>query len=289
VPTEYGVDEPCIWGQGVSQNKAHFASLLTLIKAFIDSGTEPEGTLYIVANNEGRSSHECSRALINELDPKPDYGVILIGGGNRLSVANRGRVDALIHVRGEVTHSSNPEGGLNAIDGALEILNRIQNMKFTKKHPQLGGQHAIPYQLIFDPVAPNTLPCYARIKIDRRLLPGDDPDEAVDDIRKAIGEMSPYEVEVVKDVTMLPSVVDEESPIVEHMQKVINIIDGKSAELVYGKGAYDAGGPTSMGIPTIMYGRPVYNNSVMGDDFVGIKGVKEEGIILGRLALSLLS
>ena len=289
VPTEYGVNEPCAWGQGASQNKAHFTSMITLLKAFIDSGDEPEGVLYFVANNEGRSSHECSTALIPELNPKPDYGVILIGGNNRLSVANRGRVDVLVHVEGKVTHSSNPESGLNAIEGAVEVLNRIKQMKFTKTHPQLGGQHAIPYQLTFDPVAPHTLPCYARIKVDRRLLPGDSPDEAVEEVRKAIGDMSPYKVRVEGDVVMLPSVVEEDSPIVQSIQKAIRSIDGKDAELMYGKGAYDAGGPTSLGVPTVMYGRPLCNSSVMGDDYVSLRGVKEEALILGWMIKDILS
>ncbi len=288
VPVEHGIDEPCAFGQGASQNKSHFTSMFTLLKAFNEAGVELKGTLYFAANNEGRSSHKCSWSMIPHLDPKPDYGIILIGGGNKLSVANRGRVDVLIHIEGKETHSSNPEGGLNAIDGAVEVLNRIKTIKFTKTHSKLGGQHAVPYQLIFDPIAPHTLPNYARIKIDRRLLPGDDEDEAVEEIRKAIGDMSPYVVGVEKDVVMLPSVVDEGSEIVKGFQKAICSIDGKGAELVYGKGAFDAGGPTSIGIPTVMYGRPKKGPTLMGDDFVSLKGVEEEAIIVGKLIMDML-
>jgi len=288
IPDESGIDEPCAFGQGASQNKSHFASMLTLLKAFNEAGTELEGTLWFAANNEGRSSHECSTALIPRLDPKPDYGLILIGGRNRLSVANRGRVDVIVNVRGRVTHSSSPENGLNAIDGANEVLNRIKGMEFTKTHPRLGGQHAIPYQIVYDPVAPHTLPDHARIKIDRRLLPGDDIDEAVNEIREAVGDMSPYEATVERDVAMLPSVVDPESGIVRGLQQAIRSLDGVETELAYGKGAYDAGGPTSMGVPTVMYGRPDGGTSLMGDDFVTLRGVEEETRILGRLIVDML-
>ena len=288
IPMEYGINEPCAFGQGASQNKSHFTSMLTLLKAFNDAGIELKGTLYFATNNEGRSSHECSWSMIPHLDPKPDYGIILIGGGNRISVANRGRADILIHIKGKEAHSSRPEKGLSAIDGAVEVLNRIKAMKFTKTHPKLGGQHAIPYQVIFDPVAPHTLPNYARIKIDRRLLPGDDEDEAVEEIKKAIGDMNPYVVEVVKDTVMLPSVVDEGSEIVEGLQKAISSIDGTRAQLIYGKGSYDAGGPTSKGIPTVMFGRPKVGTSLMGDDFVSLKGVEEEARIIGRLIIDML-
>ena len=122
IPYERGINEPCAFGQGASQNKAHFAAILTLLKSFVESGVQLKGTLYFAVNNEGRSSHECSQAMILRLDPKPKFGIILIGGGNRISVANRGRVDVLIHISGKVTHSSAPEMGLNAIDGAVEVL-----------------------------------------------------------------------------------------------------------------------------------------------------------------------
>ena len=226
--------------------------------------------------------------MIPNLNPKPNFGLILIGGWNRLSIANRGRVDVLIHIRGKAAHSSSPEEGLNVIDGAVEALSRIRKMKLTKTHPKLGGQHAIPYQLIFDPIAPHTLPNYARIKIDRRLLPGDDVDKAVEEIRQAIGDLSPFKIEVLKDVVMLPSVVEPESRIVKSLQKAIGSLDGKEAELVYGKGAYDAGGPTSIDIPTIMWGRPKCGSNIMGDDFVSLKGVEEEAVILGRLIIDML-
>jgi acetylornithine deacetylase/succinyl-diaminopimelate desuccinylase-like protein len=288
IPRDDGVEEPCAYGQGASQNKAHFAAMLTLLKAFVDAGVELKGTLYFAANNEGRSSHECSWSMIPELDPKPECGLILTGGGNRISVANRGRIDVILHIRGEITHSSNPEGGLNAIDGAVEALNLINEMVFTKTHPKLGGQHAIPYQLIFDPVAPHTLPNYARIKIDRRLLPGDDIVEAVEEIREAVGDLDPWEVDVKGDVYMLPSEVDPNSKIVRSLKESIKSLDGRKAELIYGKGAYDAGGPTSMGIPTVMWGRPTVGTSLMGDDYASLKGVEEEAIILGRMITKML-
>lgn len=288
IPLEYGIKEPCAFGQGAEQNKAHFAAMLTLLKAFVDAGVELRGTFYWGVNNEGRSSHECSFSMIPRLDPKPKFGLILIGGGNKISVGNRGRVDVLIHIKGKVAHSSRPEEGLNAIEGAVEVLNRIKKMRLMKVHPKLGGQHAIPYQLIFDPLAPHTIPGYARIKIDRRLLPGDDVDEAVEEIRRAIGDMSPFEVTVEKDVVMLPCLVDPESEVVRALQRAIASIDGKEADLVYGRGSFDAGGPTSLGIPTIMWGRPDHGTDLMGDDFVTLRGVEEEARIIGRMVTDML-
>ena len=250
IPIEYGVAEPCIFGQGAG-HQGHMTAMLTLLKALVEADVKLKGTLFFAVNNEGRSSHECSWAMIPKLDPKPKFAFLLTGGGNQISIGNRGRADVLVHIKGKATHSSQPEMGLNTIDGAVEVLNRVKRMTFKKTHPKLGGQHCIPYQLIFDPIAPHTIPEYARIKLDRRLLPGDDVDEAVEEIRKAIGDISQFEVIVEKDVVMLPRITDPQSGIVRDLQKAISSVDGKEAEEIYAKGTYDHGGPASLGIPTV--------------------------------------
>jgi acetylornithine deacetylase/succinyl-diaminopimelate desuccinylase-like protein len=100
--------------------------------------------------------------------------------------------------------------------------------------------------------------------------------------------MSPWEVRVEKDVVMLPSEVAPESDIVEGLQRAIRSMGGEDAELRYGKGAFDAGGPTSMGIPTVMWGRPITSKDMMGDDYVSLRGVEEEAKILGRMIIDML-
>jgi acetylornithine deacetylase/succinyl-diaminopimelate desuccinylase-like protein len=87
---------------------------------------------------------------------------------------------------------------------------------------------------------------------------------------------------------MLPSVVDTESEIVKGLQRAIRSLDGVEADPIYGRGAYDAGGPTSMGVPTVMWGRPDGGTNLMGDDFVTLRGVEEETKILGRLIVDML-
>ncbi len=62
------------------------------------------------------------------------------------------------------------------------------------------------------PPVPHTLPERATIRIDRRLLPGDDIDAAVAEVRAAIGDLLPYEVRVTRGVHMLPALVDPATP-----------------------------------------------------------------------------
>jgi acetylornithine deacetylase/succinyl-diaminopimelate desuccinylase-like protein len=222
---------------------------------------------------------------LRALDPKPEFGIILIGTGFDISLGNRGRVDVNVEVRGKATHSSAPEAGLSAIDGANELLNRLRRLALTKEHPLLGGQHAIPYQVRYEPLAPHTLPERAFIRIDRRLLPGDDVDEAAAQIREAIGDLTPYEVTVERGVFMLPALVDPETPGVRALQTAHTAVRGEPARTVHGRGAFDAGGPCAAGVPTVMYG---VSGGVwmLGDDFVPLNGVEDEAKVLAHLIIS---
>ena len=284
----YGCPEPAVFGQGVSQNKAHQAVMLAVLKMLVESGSRLDGTLYWAVNNEGRSSHACSEAIISALDPKPSFGIIQIGTGLKLSLGNRGRVDVNVHVKGRAAHSSTPEEGLSAIDGANEVINRLRRLAWPDRHPMLGGRHALVYKMRFEPVAPHTLPAEAFLTVDRRLLPDDDPEVATEEVRRAIGDMSPYEVSVETGVLMWPALVDPDLDWVTALKSSHRSVTGSEVETVYGHGTFDAGGPCRLGVPTVMYGA-TGGIWPTGADFVPISAAVAEAEVLAELILAQLA
>jgi acetylornithine deacetylase/succinyl-diaminopimelate desuccinylase-like protein len=285
--TAWGYDEPCVFGQGVTQNKAHHAVMLAVLKLLHEHQISLSGTLYGAVNNEGRSSHACSEAILAALDSKPEFAILLIGTGLRLSLGNRGRVDVNVEVRGKATHSSAPHLGLSAIEGAHEVLTRLKQVPLAGSHALLGGRQALVYQMVFAPLAPHTLPEVARLRIDRRLLPGDDPEQAVADVRATIGDLSPYQVRVERGSYMLPALVDTQHPGVLALQEAHRHIRGVELETYYGQGSFDAGGPCAAGVPAVMYGVGG-GASVLAEDFVPLSHVIDEARVLTHTILSLL-
>lgn len=284
----YGVDEPCVFGQGVSQNKAHQAVMLAVLKLLVESGVELSGRLYWAVNNEGRSSHACSTAIIQALDRQPYFSIVQISTAGRISLGNRGRVDVNVHVRGKVAHSSSPEQGLSAIEAVAEVVQRLKTLHWPDEHPLLGGRHAIVYKVRFEPLAPHTLPSDAYLAIDRRLLPGDDPAIATSQVRAAIGNLAPYHVTVEEGVAMLPALVDDAEPGYLALQAAHAAVTGSAATTAYGQGSFDAGGPCSLGIPTVMFGAGG-GVGLTGVDFVPIAVVEREARVLATLILNELS
>jgi len=288
VPKDSKYGEPCAFGQGASQNRAHMAAMLAVLKLLVDRKISLSGTLYFAINNEGRSSHHCTNAILSILDPKPKHAILAIGTEMRISVGNRGRIDIYVHIKGKATHSSNPACGLSAIDGAYQVMKRLEALNPDRSHPLLGRQQLIVYQIVYDPVAPHTLPATAKLTLDRRLLPGEDIDTAVTEVRDALGTMTPYEITVDRGVHMLPSLTPENSEIVHRLREASHQVVGKESEVYYSGSTFDAGGLTSVGIPTVMFGASSGSEDILGDDYVCIREVIEEAKILGHVIMSML-
>jgi acetylornithine deacetylase/succinyl-diaminopimelate desuccinylase-like protein len=285
---QFGRDEPAVFGQGVSQNKAHQAVMLAVLKLLRDAGISLRGRLYWAVNNEGRSSHACSEAIIATLDQQPSFGILQMGTDLDISLGNRGRVDVAVHLRGKVSHSSRPDLGLSAIDGTSLVAERLRRLSWPDRHPLLGGRHAIIYKVRYEPLAPHTLPSDAYITVDRRLLPGDDPDAAAAEVRAVLDDLAPYEVTAERDVFMLPALVEADNPWVGALQAANRAVRGREAATHYGQGTFDAGGPCALGIPTVMYGASggVWPTGV---DFVTISDVETEARVLAELIVDQLA
>jgi acetylornithine deacetylase/succinyl-diaminopimelate desuccinylase-like protein len=276
-----GATAPAAYGQGASQNKAHMAVVLAVLKLLLESGTDLAGTLYVSVNNEGRSSHACTEAILSTLDPRPRHAILAIGTGMRITAGNRGRVDIHVRVRGKACHSSDPAAGLSAIEGVHEVMARLRRLKLDASHPLLGPQALVPYQVTYEPLAPHTLPGSALMKLDRRLLPGEDVDAAVSEVRAVLADMKPWAVEVQGDVFMHPALVEETAPVVQALRAAGQRVLDRMPPVIYPRYCFDAGGLTAAGIPAVMFGASGGSGDIVyGDDWVSLDDVVREAKIL---------
>jgi len=270
----YGFDEDCVFGRGTNQCKGAMASALGAIKILKDEGVRLRGTLILAVNAESQSSHRCSVRIIDGHGIRADHGIVAIGCP-LITLGNRGRVDVIVTVKGQVAHSSQPQLGKNAIWGAYEALGRIRalHQRQTKTHPHLGREQVEPYRLVLSPIAPHTIPDTARLTIDRRLLPGTGVDEAVEEVRRALADLGPYQVTVEKSVHHLPAEVPGDAPIVAALSEAYRSVTGGRPEIGYVGYTFDAGYACSKGIPTVMFGPTFHGGRVHGAEIVATEFV----------------
>lgn len=280
-----GLSGPAVIGQGANQNKGPMVAALRALASRPAGLTRP---VWLTLNLEGRSSHGGSRRLLDELEVRAAAGVVCIGTDLAVSVANRGRVDVVVEIAGASAHSSQPWLGSNPLEGVADIITALRHLPLPADHPDLGGVTATPFRIQTWPIAPHTLPAGARVVVDRRLLPGEDPDAAVNAVREHVSSLD-HDVTVTAGEVMLPAEVDPASPVVAALVEALQTLAGREGRVVLSKNTFDAGWACHRGIPTVMFGpgRRHFDAGVTAAEAVSIQDCEDAAVTLQGVMVTL--
>jgi len=120
---------------------------------------------------------------------KPDL-MIAAGFSYQVVVAHNGCLQLEVTVHGEMSHAAIPDSGVDALQGATHILNALYalNTDYLQVHSQVEGiTH--PYLnvgLIQGGTNTNVIPGKVVLKLDRRMIPEEDPAEVEASLRRTI-------------------------------------------------------------------------------------------------------
>jgi succinyl-diaminopimelate desuccinylase len=124
-----------------------------------------------------------SRALVKQ-EPKADLVIVGEPTNNAVFVAHKGCLRPLIRAKGKAAHSGRPELGVNAILAAGHLMTlfdaRDRELR-TQTHP-LVGHASLSVTRIAGGIADNVVPDACELVLDRRLLPGETLDAALDEL-----------------------------------------------------------------------------------------------------------
>jgi acetylornithine deacetylase len=260
----YGLPGECVMGKGASEQKATLAAMLHAMEAVIASRVVIKGKLVFTCCLSGETGkHDAIRSVVEDAGVRADMAV-LGGTGLKLTLGNRGRIDVFVTVKGSPCHSSRPWDGANAITGATEAIRLLlHKVKVDKTHPQLGRQSLTVNHIRSFPDSTHTVQERCEFTLDRRLLPGDDPNEAFAEIERIAREVErfkdpisgkTYGVDVRLGPYMYPSLVTTESPVVRALLRASEAMLDRPAETYYSPSAFDQGYLNHVGIATANYG-----------------------------------
>jgi acetylornithine deacetylase/succinyl-diaminopimelate desuccinylase-like protein len=259
----FGLPGECVLGKGASEQKSNIAAMLHAMEAVIASGAPIAGKLTFACCLSGETGkHDAMKSLIETKGVRADMAV-LYGNSLKITLGNRGRIDVFVTVKGSPCHSSRPHDGANAITGAMEAIRLLTAVKLDRTHPQLGRQTLTVNHVRSFPDSTHTLQERCEFTVDRRLLPGDDPNAAFEDIQRVAKQVESFRdpasgkaftVEVKLGPFMYPSLVTPESPVVQALQRASEVMLGRPAETYFAAAAFDQGYLNHIGIPTANFG-----------------------------------
>ena len=296
---KYDLPGEAVMGKGASEQKANLAAMLHALETVIASKIPITGRLVFCCCLSGETGkHDAIKSVVEGAGVRADMAVL--GGTNlKITLGNRGRIDVFVTVKGSPCHSSRPWDGVNAITGATEAIRLLlAKVKLDKSHPQLGKQTLTVNHIRSFPDSTHTVQERCEFTLDRRLLPGEDPNEAFDEIARIAKEIEgledpvsgkAYGIDVRMGPYMYPSLVTTDSPIVRALLRASQAMLGHEVETYFSPSAFDQGYLNHVGIPTANFGAGEHQYAHTDHDMASVERTTDAARVFAFMMLDYLT
>jgi succinyl-diaminopimelate desuccinylase len=252
-----------IYGRASAVSKCDFASFTFAVRALEALGAPLKGAveLHFTYDEEFGGEMGPGWLLKNGLT-KPDL-LIAAGFSYEVVTAHNGCLQMQVTVHGKMAHAAIPDTGVDALQGAVHILNALyaQNTLYQQVTSQVEGiKH--PYLnvgRIEGGTNTNVVPGKVMFKLDRRMIPEENPAEVEASIRKVIADAAAECKGITVDIkrlllanSMRP--LPGNKPLVEAIQKHGEALFGRKIPAMGTPLYTDVRLYAEAGIPGVIYG-----------------------------------
>lgn len=267
-----------IYGRGAGDDKGSVAAQIMAGIAIARSGVPLTGRLIVNAVADEEVAGEAGSAfIVADGHITPDFVIVGEQTLNRVCVGEKGSGATTVTVQGRTAHGALPWEGANAIEAMAEIIVALRRDLWPslaeRTHPFFHHSSAS-INMISGGVKANVVPDVCSIEIDRRIVPGEEPSGATDEIRviaeRVAAAIPGITVEVAGRIGALPaSVSSPDAPLVHSMLRA-NAYLGLDTEPTGFSMATDGRFFAHAGYPTIIYGPGDPKLAHVPDEWIGV-------------------
>lgn len=168
-----------IYGKGSVDDKAPLAAMLVALLGAAQQTDRLDGTLVLVAAAEEEVGGQLGTKWLADNGHLPACDFIIVGEqtDNRVATAHKGVMRATVRTTGRSVHATNPNRGVNAIVAmakAVLALQAYHDELAERVHP-LVGVPTCNVGVIEGGSTANAVPDSCIVRLDRRMIPGEDP------------------------------------------------------------------------------------------------------------------
>ena len=287
-----------IYGRGAGDDKGSVAAQVMALVALARMKAPLSGCLkVVVVSDEEFGGTNGTRWLHDKGDLQTEALVVGEQTDNQVAIAERVACGIDITVMGKSAHGAMPWEGENAVLKAARAISYLHDHLFPKlearTHPYLpsptlcvckieGGQQW------------GVVPERCKIETDRRLIPGETREMAMEEIRQVLDEyaanVEPLNFELFSTGEVAANIdTSPQDPLVVQANQALKDLTGEERSLVGYVQTSDGRWLAKDGIPIIIFGpsKPAVAHST--DEFVSVQQLHEAAQFLTLLALRRLS
>jgi acetylornithine deacetylase/succinyl-diaminopimelate desuccinylase family protein len=183
-----------LYGLGSVDDKGPLAAMLLAGAALGERRERLRGRLTIVCAAEEEVGGRLGTLWLAEqgLLPPSDFVVVGEQTHNQVAIAHKGVIRAAFHVAGATAHATEPWRGCNAINGMAHLILALERYQAEvldgRSHP-LVGRPSINVGVIEGGVSANVVADACTIRVDRRMLPGEEPAAVMAELREIAAQV----------------------------------------------------------------------------------------------------
>ena len=295
------IDNGKIYGRAAAVSKCDFSTYAFAVRALESLGIPLNGAVELLFTYDEEFGGEVGPAwLLQNKLTQPDL-LIAAGFSYQVITAHNGCLQMEVTVHGKMAHAAIPSTGIDALQGATKILTALyaQNTLYQSITSQVEGiTH--PYLnvgMIEGGTNTNVVPGRVTLKLDRRMIPEENPTEVEANIRHVIADAAALTPGITVDVKriLLANALKPlpgNKPLVDVLQKHASAVFGESIPALGTPLYTDVRLFCEAGIPGVIYGagpRTVLeSNAKRADENLDLNDLRRATKVIARSLLDLL-
>ena len=179
-----------LYGRGAADMKGGLAAMMTAVEALVRSGAGISGRLTLAATMDEEETQAGTRFAVSQ-GLRGDFAIVGEPTDLLPVIAHKGDAVIEIETRGVEAHGSTPDAGVSAIDHMADVLIELRALseRMRERRDPLVGQPTMHVGTIEGGVNPWMVAGRCRITIDRRVLPGERPEDVVQEVQEIVDRL----------------------------------------------------------------------------------------------------
>ncbi len=284
-PFKLTIENDKIFGRGAADDKGAIAAIFGALR--IVKNNSRFNVMAVFSPEEEVGGELGLGYIVNNYNIRPDFGIIVDSSPDIISIGASGIIRGEIRVIGKQGHAGYPHLAINPIHELSYIINEFKTFIKIRENKQsicnappgsikekVWGRFS--FTMIGGGIKENIIPNEAWAKFDMRLIPEENPEEAINELHNFVNNIK-INGKILLSIEKIDKgyLTNPSNSFIQMFIESTKKVFGRTLPLTASLGGNDGRFLADKGIPVIAYGVIADDTNFHGiDEFVHIKDLK---------------